>query len=120
MKASEEFQTNVGSFLLKHWGVKLVEREVSIRNAKKRFDLVSSAAGDYVGDAKLFTYAGNASSEKADISQYVWLLQKVNARHRFMVIGGNRRAPEDWLRRWRFLADYICFYFYEGENLIRL
>ena len=113
MRASEEFQIRVGSFLLKQWGVKLVEQEVYIRSSKKRFDFVSNADGGYVGDAKLLTYSGNASAEKADISQYVWLLQKVDARHRFMVSGGNRRTPEDWLRRWRSLADDICLYFFE-------
>ena len=120
MKASEEFERDVGHFLLKQWGVKLVKHKVPIRSAKKIFDFVSSANGGYVGDAKLFSYAGNASAEKADISQYVWLLQKVDLRHKFIVFGGNRRTPEDWLRRWRSLADDVEFYFLEGENLIRL
>jgi len=120
LKASEEFQIKVGDFLLKQWGVKLVEQEVPVRSAKKRFDFVSSANGGYVGDAKLFTYGGNPSSEKAGISEYVWLLQNVDAKHKFMVFGGNRRTPEDWLKRWRSLANDIEFYFFEGENLIRL
>ena len=120
MKPSEKFQRDVGDFLLQEWGVKLEEQEVAIRNTKKKFDFVSSTDGGYVGDAKLFTYAGNASAEKADISQFVWLLQKVNARHKFMVFGGNRKTPEDWLRRWRSLVNDVDFYFLEDRKLISL
>jgi hypothetical protein len=120
LRPSEKFQREVSDLLLQEWGVKLEEQEVPIRNAKKKFDFVSSADGGYVGDAKFLTYAGNASAEMSGISEYVWLLQNVNAVHKFMVFGGDQKIPERWLKRWRSLANDIEFYFFENEKLIRL
>ena len=127
MSKSKEFEDKVRQLIYAKWGVKLEEKAVNIGNVagcEMKFDYVSTTDskfdGCFAGDAKDYNVKRNFSAEKSGISEYVWLLQKVDAVHKFLVFRGNRQIPESWLRRWRSLAEGIEFYFVEDNELVRL
>jgi len=79
----------------------------------KTFDFLSP---DHrvVGDAKYFTMVrgeGNPSAKLSVISEYVWLLDGVEAEHKFLVFGNDRRVPEAWLRKHRDMVKGVEFLF---------
>lgn len=46
------------------------------------------------------------------------MLEKIPAKVKFLLFGGNRGIPLNWLRRWRtLLADNFLFLFLEKESL---
>lgn len=85
----------------------------------KQFDLVS-ADRSIVGDAKFYRTVNGTSLPPAKfsiIAEYVWLLEKTNAPHRFLVFGNDRRVPVEWLKRYGSLAPSVAFYFIGSNNL---
>jgi hypothetical protein len=86
----------------------------------KLFDLVSA---DYaiVGDAKYFSMVGGERLPPAKfsvIAEHVWMLEKTDARIRFLVFGNDRRVPEEWLKRYGSLVNSVDFYFLKREGEI--
>lgn len=107
-RLAEEFETHARRVMARVLGAALEGRGVG---RTKRWDMVS-ADGTVVGDAKYFTYEGHASAEHSTIAEHVWLLEKVRAREKFLVFGGNRATPEKWLERYgHLLPPNIRFYF---------
>ena len=94
-----------------HYGVALAPGQVA--GVPKQFDLVS-ADRQIVGDAKYYTLVrgeGLPAAKFATIAEYVWLLEKSGARHRFLVFGNDPNVPRWWLRKYGHLVDAVDFYF---------
>lgn len=56
----------------------------------------------------------------ATIAEYVWLLEKTNAEHKFLVFGNDRRVPEWWLERYGNLLNGVDFYFLDKDSILHL
>jgi len=102
------------------------KKELSPRKLQgfpKLFDLVSSD-GTIIGDAKYLTMVGGTSippAKFATIAEYVWLLEKLSAKKKFLVFGNDKRVPEEWLKRYGMLVTDVEFYFIdENQNMIKL
>lgn len=91
------------------WGTDLRSRIVSVGGVAKSFDLVSSD-GRFVGDAKQYKNIRTPAAKWQGIAEYVWLLQHVEAEHRFMVFGGDAIVAQRFLSRWRPLVESVTFY----------
>lgn len=107
-RLAEEFEAHARRVMSRVLGQPLTPRGVG---RTKQWDMVSPDAA-IVGDAKYFTYEGHASAERSDIAEHIWLLEKLRAREKFLVFGGNRTTPEKWLERYgHLLPANIRFYF---------
>jgi len=77
---------------------------------------------EVVGDAKYYTMVRGKSlppAKFATIAEHVWLLEKTEAKHMFLIFGNDKRVPEEWLKRDGKLVDGIDFFFYiVGEDKI--
>ena len=93
------------------------------RNFPKEFDLVSSDE-QIVGDAKFLTMVRGEKTPPAkfmEIAGHVWLLEKVNAKRRFLVFGNQKEVPNSWLKKYGKLVHNVEFYFLsESGNLEKL
>ena len=84
----------------------------------KLFDFVSPDK-KIVGDAKYLTMVRGKRIPPAKfstIAEYVWMLEKTDARVKFMVFGNDRRVPEEWLLRYGILASGVRFFFLELDD----
>lgn len=79
----------------------------------KTFDMVSSDK-TIVGDAKFYTMVRGQYLPPAKfsvIAEYVWLLEKTSAQHKFLVFGNDIEVPKQWLARYGDLCQEVEFYF---------
>jgi hypothetical protein len=70
--------------------------------------------GEVIGDAKFYTLVGGERlppGKFSVIAEHVWLLEKTQAAHRFLVFGNDRRVIKEWLKRFGTLASSAEFYF---------
>jgi hypothetical protein len=116
LQAAERFAAFVRGVLSARYGVDLMPHTVP--GIRKRFALVSS---DYqvIGNAKyVASFGGRGASTTlfALISEDVWLLQKSQAVHTFLVFGNNRQVPLLWLRRHGNLASDVAFFYLAEEG----
>lgn len=124
----EEISTDIGQLspsaferlarqvMSQHFGVPLNSSEVI--GVPKRFDFVS-ADGSVVGDAKYYTLVQGKRLPPAKfsvIAEHMWLLEKINARHRFLVFGNDIRVPQEWLARYGALVAKVAFYFLDDRD----
>jgi hypothetical protein len=89
-----------------------------IQGFPKLFDLVSSD-GMIIGDAKYLTMVGGTSippAKFATIAEYVWLLEKIPCKNKFLVFGNDKRVPEEWLKRYGNLVSEVDFYYIDIET----
>ena len=104
-----------------YFGRQLRERNPS--GFPKKFDMVS-ANEEIVGDAKFLTLVHREKLPPAkfmEIAGHVWLLEKVNAKRRFLVFGNQKHVPEWWLEKYGNLVHNVEFYFIDNEgNVERL
>jgi len=118
---SNKFERNALEFLNKKWKLKLERKTIQFNGATHSFDFVSSNK-KYIGDAK---YLAMRTSNKiphaklAAISEYVWLLEKTNCDHKFLIFGNNKNVPLEWLRRFKTLTS-VKFYFLKNNNFQKL
>jgi hypothetical protein len=116
-----EFELLARAAMERHYRMEL--RPGSVLGVPKRFDLVSNDRS-IVGDAKYFTLVNGIGLPPAKfsiIAEYVWLLEKVPARTRFLIFGNDRRVPERWLATYGSMVSGIAFYFLaEDGNLLLL
>jgi hypothetical protein len=113
-----EFEEFARERMSHHLGVQLKER--SPGGFPKRFDLVSDDDG-VVGDAKYLSLVDRQRQPPAklmEITGHVWLLEKVDARQRFLVFGNQREVPEMWLRKYGRLVTPVEFYFLEPSGAV--
>jgi hypothetical protein len=90
----------------------------SFAHVPKVFDYVSQDR-HVVGDAKFYTLVGGVGTPPAKnsiIAEHVWLLEKTGAATKFLVFGNDRRVPEQWLKRYRELAQDISFFFLAADG----
>lgn len=95
-------------------------RTGSLPGIPKRWDLLSRD-GQIVGDAKYFTLVGGKSLPPAKfsiIAEYVWLLEKTNARSKLLVFGNQIEVPQQWLQKYGSLVKTVKFYFLDNDGLI--
>lgn len=86
----------------------------------KGWDLLS-ADGLIVGDAKYFTLVGGERLPPAKfsiIAEYVWLLEKTNARVKFLVFGNQIEVPRQWLAHYGRLLSGVDFFFLDQDGTI--
>ncbi|MEM5774488.1 MAG: hypothetical protein AAGU05_05755 [Anaerolineaceae bacterium] len=84
-----------------------------ITGIPKTFDMVSSDK-TIVGDAKFYTMVRGRYLPPAKfsiIAEYVWLLEKTGAQHKFLVFGNDIEVPKQWLARYGDLCQEVQFYF---------
>jgi hypothetical protein len=101
-----------------YFGKSLVEKNP--RGFPKRFDMVSENE-EIVGDAKFLTLVHGKRLPPAkfmEISGHVWLLEKVDAKRRFLVFGNQRRVPEWWLEKYGNLVQDVEFYFLDKKGQV--
>ena len=100
----------------RHFRTDLQPRKIA--GMHKNLDFVSD---DYnvVGDAKFFTMVRGERLPPAKfsvIAEHVWLLEKLQARERFLVFGNDARVPQEWLSRYGRLVSGIDFYFIDSQS----
>lgn len=89
-----------------------------VKGVPKLFDLVSPD-GNIVGDAKYYTLVNSQHFPPAKfsiIAEHVWLLEKTQAKHRFLVFGNDIEVPKRWLTRYGHLRGEVAFYFLADEG----
>lgn len=112
-KGFEELAREV---LSKHYRAPLTEGKVE--GIPKIFDMVD-LDGEIVGDAKYLTMVRGERIPPAKfsmISEYVWLLEKVSAIHKFLVFGNDHRVPIEWLKRYGHLVADVVFFFLNTQT----
>ena len=113
-----EFEELARKTMSSYFGKPLSEKNP--KGFPKRFDMVS-ADGACVGDAKFLTLVhGNRlpPAKFMEISGHVWLLEKVDAKKRFLVFGNQRRVPEWWLEKYGNLVQDVDFYFIDSNGKV--
>jgi hypothetical protein len=105
------FERLAEQVMSRHYGVTL--RHGSLPGVPKDFDLVS-ADRCIAGDSKFFTLVGgerNPSAKNSVIAEYVWLLEKTKAEHKFLVFGNQKEVPQRWLAKYGSLVEEVEFFF---------
>ena len=106
-----EFEILARKVMANYFGVDL--KENSLQGIPKRFDMVSED-GSCIGDAKDLSLVKRTRTPPAkfmEIGSHVWLLEKTNAKHRFLVFGNQREVPEFWLKKYGGVVHGIEFFF---------
>jgi len=114
------FEILARKILSQHYGVELEPGYVS--GIPKEFDLVSSDQS-IIGDAKYYTRVrgkGLPPAKFATVAEYVWLLEKIPAREKFLVFGNDRNVPILWLAKHRHLCQGIKFFFLTDDGELEL
>jgi hypothetical protein len=114
-QANAEFENIARKVMSEHFGMQLTKGRVA--GIPKEFDMVSADC-KIVGDAKYLTMVHGVSKPPAKfsmIAEYVWLLEKSPATHKFLVFGHDRRVPQEWLKVYGHLVKDVAFYFLD-EN----
>lgn len=117
----QQFEELARKAMAQHFGVRLEEKNP--KGFPKRFDMVSPD-GTIVGDAKYLTLVhgtGFPPAKMMEITGHVWLLEKVNAKTRFLVFGNQREVPEKWIEKYGDYKQNVDFYFLDKKgNLEKL
>jgi len=114
----KEFEKLARKAMSENFGVKLAEKNP--KGFPKRFDMVSQN-GDIVGDAKFLTLVHRTKTPPAkmmEICGHVWLLEKVDAKIRFLAFGNQRSVPEMWLEKYGSLVQNVEFYFIDAHGTV--
>ena len=93
------------------FGVRLLQRKP--KGIPKQFDMVSEDE-QIIGDAKCYNpRTSTPAGELATISEYIWLLQKTDARAKFLIFGGDVEVPKKWLKNFGIprLIENVQFFF---------
>ncbi|MEW6026319.1 MAG: hypothetical protein AB1599_03365 [Planctomycetota bacterium] len=112
------FQDRATEIMGKHFGVNLGEKNPT--GFPKRFDMVSPDE-DIIGDAKFLTLVKGERVPPAkfmEIAGHMWLLEKVNAKRRFLVFGNQREVAEWWLEKYGNLVSNVEFYFIGNNGVL--
>jgi len=107
----KRFEEIARKVMSSHFGQELSPKKLD--NFPKLFDLVSSD-GMIIGDAKYLTMVGGTSippAKFATIAEYVWLLEKIPCKTKFLVFGNDHNVPIEWLKRYGYLVSDVDFYF---------
>jgi hypothetical protein len=118
---AREFENFARKLFSAKFGTELKEKQ--LLGVHKKFDFVS-LDGSIVGDAKYYTMVRGHRLPPAKFSvvaEHVWLLEKLEAKTKFLVFGNDQRVPEEWLKRHRENVNKVDFYFLNDDgDIIRL
>ncbi len=113
-----QFEDLARQVFSQRFGVPL--RPGQVKGVPKLFDLVSPD-GDIVGDAKYYTLVNGLHLPPAKfsiIAEHVWLLEKTQAIHKFLVFGNDLEVPKRWQARYGHLRGDVAFHFLTDEGEI--
>ncbi|MFO0969518.1 MAG: hypothetical protein U0793_28505 [Gemmataceae bacterium] len=116
--AWKAFEDLARSKMSHHFNIALAEREIP--GFPKRFDMVSEDRA-VVGDAKFLTLVHKKrrpSAKFMEIAGHVWLLERLDAKTRFLVFGNQRAVIELWLQRYGGLVQTVSFYFLAPDGTL--
>ena len=119
-KKAREFEIFAKNVLSSFFNVQL--NPMQVFGVPKIFDLVSEDT-QIAGDAKYFTLVKGKSIPPAKfsiIAEHVWLLEKTNAKRKFLVFGNDKRVPQKWLEKYGPLVDSVEFYFLDESGKLEL
>ncbi len=120
VREAADFEEYARSYLSDYWHISLEKRQVRLTDEfEKEFDLVSQD-NSYVGDAKYLSNNAVPAAKWSAIAEYVWLLEKVNSTHKFLVFGKDKELSQRWLNKHRTLLREVKFYFLSDNNLEEL
>jgi hypothetical protein len=88
-------------------------RPGSTRKVSKQWDMISEDK-TIIGDAKYYTLVGGSRmppAKFATIAEHVWLLEKIDAKIKFLVFGNQIEVPKMWLNKYGNLVSNVRFYF---------
>jgi hypothetical protein len=111
-----EFETITRAAMSEYYEKKLFPGKIS--PVPKLFDMISDDK-TIVGDAKYMTMVRGRYSPPAKfsvIAEHVWLLEKIEAKSKFLVFGNDRKVPTEWLKRYGKLVGNVDFFFYDVTN----
>lgn len=118
--SSKQFEEFARQVLSKQFGAAL--DPATLRGIPKLFDYVSPDR-EVVGDAKFLTLVRGRSLPPAkfsNIAEHVWLLQKSEAKRRFLVFGNDKTVPIRWLQKYGHLVNDVEFYFLGNEGKLEM
>ena len=118
-KEANIFEDETRKYLSSKFKTNFEEKEIIVGKTKKKFDLVSED-NQWVGDVKYYKNIQTPSAKFSTIAEYVWLLEKVKAKNKFIVFGKDKEVPERWLSRYGSLVKDVKFYYFDGKNLVEL
>ena len=114
----KEFEDLARKTMSQYFGARLIEKNP--KGYPKRFDMVSSDES-IVGDAKYLTLVHRERFPPAkmmEIAGHVWLLERVEAKTRFLVFGNQSGVPEKWLEKYGNLVQTVDFYFIDANGKV--
>jgi len=114
----KEFEKLARRAMSEYFGVAFADKNP--KGFPKRFDMVSPNE-DIVGDAKFLTLVHRTKTPPAkmmEICGHVWLLEKVDAKIRFLAFGNQRSVPEIWLEKYGGLVRNVEFYFIDAHGAV--
>ena len=94
----------------------------TLPDVPKKWDMVSEG-GSIVGDAKYYTLVGGKRlppAKFATIAEHVWLLEKTDAKIKFLVFGNQIEVPTLWLNKYGHLVNDVQFYFLDEAGNVKL
>ena len=113
-----EFEEVAREAMSRMFATSLNERMVG--DFPKRWDFLSQDLS-IVGDAKYLTLVRGVDLPPAkfmEIAAHVWLLEKIEASHRFLVFGNQIEVPRLWLRKYGRIATPVEFYFSDDSGKV--
>jgi len=119
LKEARIFEDKTRKYFGSKFKTNFEEKEIIVGKTKKKFDLVSED-NQWVGDVKYYKNIQTPSAKFSTIAEYVWLLEKVKAKNKFIVFGNDREVPERWLLRFGSLVKEVKFYYFDGKSLLEL
>ncbi len=119
LKEAKIFEGETREYLSSKFKTNFEEKEIIVGKTKKKFDLVSED-NQWIGDIKYYKNIQTPAAKFSTIAEYVWLLEKVKAKNKFIVFGKDREVPERWLSRFGSLVKEVKFYYFDGKNLVEL
>jgi hypothetical protein len=115
---SSEFEASAHRIMAQFFGTEW--RYDAMERLPKRFDMVS-LDGQIIGDAKYYQLVNRISlppAKFAAIAEHVWLLEKTEAKIRFLVFGNQIEVPRLWLARYGPLAKAVRFFFLHDNGML--
>lgn len=118
--ATRRFEALAAEALSQRLGVKLYRGVRMVARLKGGIELnlvfdLASADGSVVGEAMYLTAGKTPWARFPAISEHVWILEKVEAKAKFIAFGGDVRVPKLWVERYGRLAGEVRLY-YVGED----
>jgi len=113
----KEFELLSQKIMSSYFGTELIINK-KINDFPKKFDLISKD-GTIICDAKYYSLVKGERyppAKMSGITEYVWLLEKIEGKRKFLVFGNDIRVPKEWLKRYSKYVDGIEFFFINENN----